>query len=321
MQFTEYDPKYRTARAASKLFGKHHRYLLFMMLKPESDVELWRRTPIFQYFEEEFGVFIAPLKGVFVCLYKDLPTGQETTLEVMDFFGHVGKELSDDCVPESNDGSDAEDDEEDDEEQGGNGHDGGTGSKAVSSKGRSVLRPRPSPAPARVADNLFPTTQHPKRRRAASAVVGSRLKRQALCPPSPSPESSELESSDAEDSEPAGPPSPSPPPAQQRKEDARTVVSRRPLEQADNYWKCTLDGARCSYMVTNAKTRDGRHAVEEHYAWHGELMAEAMKTIDQEAQRNKAGTCHVPYLMQKIRMMSQHWEENKPPPLRGLGEE
>ena len=77
MQFTEYDPKYRTARAASKLFGKHHRYLLFMMLKPESDVELWRRTPIFQYFEEEFGVFIAPLKGVFVCIETYQPVRKQ----------------------------------------------------------------------------------------------------------------------------------------------------------------------------------------------------------------------------------------------------
>lgn len=237
----------------------------------------------------------------------------------MDFFGHVSKEVADDGSDDG--GDDAEDDEEDDGDT--DSDDGSSDGKPVSSKGRSVLRPQPSPAPARAADYLSPTAQRPKRRRAASAVAGSRLKRQAPCPPSPPPESSELESSEAEDSEPAGPPSPSPPPppAQQRKEDAREVASRKPLEQADNYWKCTLDEARCSYMVANAKTRDGRHAVEEHYAWHGELMAEAMKTIDQEAQRNKAGTCHVPYLMQKIRMMSQHWEENKPPPLRGLGEE
>jgi hypothetical protein len=54
MQFTEYDSKYRTARAASKLFDKHHRYLLFMMMKPEGDVEMWKRTPIYLHFKEDF---------------------------------------------------------------------------------------------------------------------------------------------------------------------------------------------------------------------------------------------------------------------------
>ncbi|KAF8538112.1 hypothetical protein BDD12DRAFT_843759 [Trichophaea hybrida] len=310
--FTEYDPKYRTARAASKLFDKHHRYLLFMMMKLESDVEMWKRTPIYLHFKEDF---------------------EDSVLEAMRFFGHIKKDKTPPPAPDdSEDEEDScgadDDDDEDIEERTPEPRDDDDSSttvgKTVSTKGRSILRPRrsviplepPSPESRLVPDDASPIETRLKRRQGLETITvasGSRLKRQMLSFPSESPPPSSMQYSEPPRSES---------PVQQRngkgvhKPNGR--LSRKFME--DNTWTCTLDVPRCTHVVTNAKTRDGRHAIEQHYAFHGKIMADAMQTIDMEVQANSSGGYHVSHLMKKIQEMSQKWEQSKPSPLKGLGE-
>jgi hypothetical protein len=162
-----------------------------------------------------------------------------------------------------------------------------TRGKTVSTKGRSSLRPRRSEAPLDPApEEASPSDLRVKRRldpEAADGLPGSRLKRQVLVSPSP-------------------PPMPPPPP-------------RKISQGEQTHWRCTLDEHRCSHVVPNAKTRDGRHAIERHYESHGQVMQDARQIIEMEA-----GRYQVDHLMEKIKMMSRKWEESKPSPLKGLGE-
>jgi hypothetical protein len=50
----------RTARDASRIFERHRRFLLFMMLKSEGDTEMWKGTPVFRHFVQEYEVNMHP---------------------------------------------------------------------------------------------------------------------------------------------------------------------------------------------------------------------------------------------------------------------
>lgn len=159
----------------------------------------------------------------------------------------------------------------------------GTLGKTVSAKGRSILRPRRNeiplePAPAGADDSPAATAL---KRRLAPELGGSALKRQLLS---------------------ASPPA------------AAAALPRFLFAGggAEARWTCTLDAA-CAYEVGNPKTRDGRHAIEKHYEFHGKMMADAMQTLDREGADGG-------YLMRKIQAMNARLAERKPTPLKGLGE-
>jgi hypothetical protein len=202
-------------------------------------------------------------------------------------------------------------DEEDDEDDDGSGklatpesHDEDSVivvGKTVSTKGRSILRPRRNevflePESLRITEEASPSDLRVKRRLDSDVVAnGSRLKRQVLASPSPPPI----------------------PPLLVRERGRKSKP--QPLGHSEqSYWRCTLDQPRCSHVVPNAKTRDGRHAIERHYESHGQVMEDARQIIEMEAQA--AGGYQVDHLMEKIMMMSRKWEESKPSPLKGLGE-
>ncbi|KAI5843667.1 hypothetical protein BZA05DRAFT_410293 [Tricharina praecox] len=315
------EPECRTARAASKIFETHHRFLLFMMLKPENDAEMWKRSPIFLHFQQEH---------------------EETVLEVMIFYGHLKKDRLEPKrnpafeTPAVDDGDEEEDDEEDGDESDDDDDDGmectpepleeQTG-KTVSSKGRSILRPSrneipiepPSPESYPVLDDASPIETRLKRRCDSDTIVvagESRLKRQIMSSPSESPPPTP----DISEYRRGGNLEMSKRSMKSTGQGTRNLGARLSMLSEDSYWKCTLDGLRCSHVVPNAKTRDGRHAIEQHYAFHGRVMAEAMQTIDMETQTSSGGGYRVDHLMDKIRMMSQKWEQSKPSPLKGLGE-
>jgi len=257
----------------------------------------------------------------------------------MRFFGHIKKDKSPSKPPETPsrvpvDSEDDEDysdeDDENTEERTPEPRDDDDSStavgKTVSTKGRSILRPRrsviplepPSPENRLALDDTSPIETRLKRRQGLESITvasGSRLKRQMLSSPSESPPPSELQRSEP-------PRSISPVPRRPGKGGNKLNgrLSRKSLKKEDNNWTCTLDGPRCTHVVANAKTRDGRHAIEQHYAFHGKIMADAMQTIDMEAQANPGGGYHVGHLMKKIQEMSQKWEQSKPSPLKGLGE-
>lgn len=177
--------------------------------------------------------------------------------------------------------------------------------KGRSTKGRSILRPRRNEIPLEPSspDDILdsPIEKHLKRRHEPNDTItvgGSSLKRQIL----------------------------SSPPAESRRSSRPPELSRSKLQVRpprilgdEPYWTCTLDMPRCKHVIANAKTREGRHAIELHYEFHGKIMSDAMETLGVETQAHGGGY-QVDNLMRKIQEMSQRWEERKPTPLKGLGE-
>ena len=310
-QYIGVDPECRTARAASKTFETHHRFLLFMMLKPENDAEMWKRTPIFLHFQQEH---------------------EETVLEVMVFYGHIKKHKLESKQNQVIETSPVDDKDEEEEYESSGDEDmectpepseEQTG-KTVSAKGRSILRPSrneipiepPSPESRQMLEDASPIETRLKRRFDPDTIFvagSSQLKRQILSsPPKSQPLAPEISEHLRGGSSKASMVSTG--------QGTRNLGAQPSILSENSYWKCTLDEPRCSHVVPNAKTRDGRHAIEQHYAFHGRVMAEAMQTIDMETQANSSDGYRVDHLMDKIRMMSQKWEQSKPSPLKGLGE-
>ncbi|KAI5812087.1 hypothetical protein BZA77DRAFT_347228 [Pyronema omphalodes] len=342
--FLAKNPTCRTTRGASAIFTRHHRYLIFMMHRPEEDYEMWKRTPLSRVFFKEYPEVVEEAMEFHGRKPNEsLPNLKQLevrpTPDVIDMSSETGMELDeqDEDIPSSEDDEDEEaedtpapysedEDEEkaeneDSEEASSSSDSSSTASaprrtphqfatptigktvKSVSTKGRSILRPRQSIIP------LDP---------------GS--------PPSPDPLNSPLDAAiEAREARAGGPkrkksstdlsqdsllsPKRTAPPIRQL---ALGILKSESPETQSTHWHCNLDEARCHHIVLNAKTLAGRTAVEEHYAFHGRVMTEALKTVDSEASGYQ-----VNHLMEKIKAMKRDWEESRPSPLKGelIGEE
>lgn len=175
--------------------------------------------------------------------------------------------------------------------------------KTVSTKGRSILRPRHSMIPLDPGSPPSPILL-------TSPIDAAFEAREAR---GGGPKRKKSSTDLSQDS--LLPPKRTAPPIRQLA--LGTLKSESPEVQS-THWRCNLDDVRCHHIVMNAKTVAGRIAVEEHYAFHGRVMTEALKTVDSEA-----GGYQVNHLMEKIKAMKRDWEESRPSPLKGaaVGEE
>jgi hypothetical protein len=175
--------------------------------------------------------------------------------------------------------------------------------KSVSTKGRSILRPRQSMIPLDPGSPPSPVLL-------TSPIDAAFEAREAR---GGGPKRKKSSTDLSQDS--LLPPKRTAPPIRQLA--LGTLKSESPETQS-THWHCNLDEVRCHHIVMNAKTVAGRIAVEEHYAFHGRVMTEALKTVDSEA-----GGYKVNHLMEKIKAMKRDWEESRPSPLKGavVGEE
>ncbi|KAI5788628.1 hypothetical protein FPQ18DRAFT_403645 [Pyronema domesticum] len=352
--FLAQNPSYRTTRGASAIFTRHHRYLIFMMHRPEEDFEMWKRTPLSRVFFEEYPEVVEEAMEFHghkpnEPLLKLKQLEVRPTPEIIDLTSETGMELDEpgDPVPgadeqdeavsnsEDNEDEDAEDtpeassSEEDDEnaenedceETSSSSDSSSTASaprrtphqratptigktvKTVSTKGRSILRPRHSMIPLDPGSPPSPILLTSP----IDAAFEAREARGGV--PKRKKSSTDL----SQDS--LLPPKRTAPPIRQLA--LGTLKSESPEVQS-THWRCNLDDVRCHHIVMNAKTVAGRIAVEEHYAFHGRVMTEALKTVDSEA-----GGYQVNHLMEKIKAMKRDWEESRPSPLKGaaVGEE
>ncbi|KAI5807022.1 hypothetical protein EDC01DRAFT_637856 [Geopyxis carbonaria] len=286
--YIEYEPKKcKSVKAATKLFTKHHRYLLFMMLDPENDADMWQRTPVYAEFERDY---------------------ESTVQEVREHFSSDKKKSKKDSMP-SPQPSESEDDtpmanaaessaEDDDEDEDASDSDSDSGDrtpitssgsasgKNLSSKGRSILRPV-TRSDIRL-EHPIPDDLDGTLKRKSKDMQNLFVSRSKLSHPSSTTATTTTTTA--------------PPPGGGVRRGAN--------------WHCTLDGDRCSYVVPNSRTREGTHAVEEHYASHGQVYSAAMQTLEEERKHIPTGGIH--NLLMKLQSMNQQWENARPSPLKGL---
>lgn len=235
-----------------------------------------------------------------------------------------GDPASDTSTPSSDeedeDDEDDEDDEGENEEEDDSSGDSATKTplissstrgKTVSSKGRSILRPRrstiPIAPPSPPSDTEIPTPLPPqKRRRLSHSPSPSR---------SGSPHLNSAHNSDSDTISPrrirrAG-----------DKKSAKRSSNGGEGKPANNQraqpWTCT----KCGFSVANTRNREGRHAVEEHYKTHAGVFVEAMRTVEMEKIKRQAKAkreLEVGNLLAKLSEMNRQWEEGRPSPLKGL---
>lgn len=68
--------------AASQLFEKHYRYLLFEMCGIRADTDMWPRTPLFRYFASKYALQLRAIRRSMACasdrMDNPIPVKQET---------------------------------------------------------------------------------------------------------------------------------------------------------------------------------------------------------------------------------------------------
>lgn len=63
MQYAGKEPTCATGKAAAELFDKHHRFLLFSMCGAgTTDTMMWRRTPLFHHYAQEYSAELAEIQ-------------------------------------------------------------------------------------------------------------------------------------------------------------------------------------------------------------------------------------------------------------------
>ena len=330
-----------------------------MMLKPENDAEKWIRTPIFSHFQREHERTVSEIMVYYGHTQQGKPEPSQNQAIETPMVDEEEEEAQEGAQEERQEGEEEEaqeeaqeeeeeeeyeyeyegeyegeyEDEDEDEDDTSDDDDDVEGTrtpsgrqtgKTVSAKGRSALRPSrneipiepPSSDSLQMHTDASPIEIRLKRRYDGDNVIvasGSQLKRRILCLSSESPLASDTNGylSDAgakASKKPA------------KGQSAEKFTAGLSMVGEDLHWKCTLDGPRCGHVVPNAKTRGGQDAIEQHYASHGRIMAEAMQTIDMESQAGAGGGYRINHLMDKIRTMSQKWEQSKPAPVEGLDE-
>ncbi|TGZ77441.1 hypothetical protein EX30DRAFT_398538 [Ascodesmis nigricans] len=288
----------RTPRAAGKWINSCWRFLVKMMVESEESEE-WRKSCLWQEFEltnkEEMDKILAAANKASTTDSQEPRARTPLNPAPRRRRGRPPRTTKADPPPPdppttAADDHDEDEDDDDDEDDESSSSSSSSDTEALhtpshrptgktpSATKHSILRPAPRPsiplAPA------SPSSPPPP-----PAAAAASLKRKQ--PPSSDPHNSHF--------------APDPPTLPDYSDQIKRTYTERD-------WTCP----RCEYSVKNARTREGRHAVEEHYKTHRGRWVEALRTVEEEVEEERVG-----HLLGLLREMRGRWEEGLSP-LRGL---
>lgn len=280
--------------AASQLFEKHYRYLLFEMCGIRADTDMWPRTPLFRYFASKYAPQLRAIRRSMTC-----------ATDRMDNPIHVKQETPEPLSPIPPTQADSDDGDNDEEGEGVVGVVGDiTGIESVyisqaPSSSETINENRIGDTlkdtlaaaalnQKRVLDdppslcNSVPTTKRP---RTLTAVAGSSVSSSSLF------------------TLPILQPGTNRPPC------SATSLETTCTNGLGDGWECEISG--CNYNILDADTAESLQLIEKHYAEHAQLIKQAMDAIGGDVLPSRPH--HVDNLLAKIEQMARKWAASSLP--------